>query len=246
MHTASEIHSTTHLAAVMSGRASYCDNKPFGQCKPKDMGVLRSFERDQEIFGQGDAADFFFKVTCGTVRTYKLLIDGRRQIDAFHLPGDIFGFETGVEHRFAAEAIQDVKVRAFRRRDLSEMLSTDPVAISDLMLAMAAALERAQDHMLLLGRKCAREKIATFLLRISERISNKRTIELSMSRTDIADHLGLTIETVSRTLTQLQRENVIEIPCGRRGIVLRNPSALMQMDSGDANSNETLPVQFYA
>ena len=129
----------------------------------------------------------------------------------FHLPGDIFGLETGIEHRFAAEAIQEVKVRAFRHRDLKEKIATDPAAISDLMLAMANSLERAQDHMLLLGRKCAREKIATFLLRISGRISNKRTIELSMSRTDIADHLGLTIETVSRTLTQLQRENVIEI-----------------------------------
>jgi CRP/FNR family nitrogen fixation transcriptional regulator len=244
MHTASEIHPTTHLAAVMSGRAFHYDH-PVEQITPKDMGLLRSFERDQEIFGEGDAADFFFKVTCGTVRTYKLLIDGRRQIDAFHLPGDIFGLETGIEHRFAAEAIQDVKVRAFRRRELRTMIATDPAAISDLMLAMADSLERAQDHMLLLGRKCAREKIATFLLKISERISNKRTIELSMSRTDIADHLGLTIETVSRTLTQLQRENVIEIPCGRRGIVLRNPSALRQMDSGDADP-DSLPIRCHA
>jgi CRP/FNR family nitrogen fixation transcriptional regulator len=246
MHTASEFHPTTHLAAVMSGRASCYDHRTFGRTMPRDTGVLRSFERDQEIFGEGDAADFFFKVTCGTVRTYKLLVDGRRQIDAFHLPGDIFGLETGIEHRFAAEAIQGVKVRAFRRRDLSEMIATDPVAISDLMLALANSLERAQDHMLLLGRKCAREKIATFLLKISERISNKRTIELSMSRTDIADHLGLTIETVSRTLTQLQRENVIEIPCGRRGIVLRDPSALRHMDSGDVDSNDAIPIRCHA
>jgi CRP/FNR family nitrogen fixation transcriptional regulator len=245
VHTASEIHPTTHLAAVMSGRALRYDH-PVEQAAPKNMGVLRSFERDQEIFGEGDAADYFFKVTFGTVRTYKLLIDGRRQIDAFHLPGDIFGLETGIEHRFAAEAIQDVKLRAFRRRNLGEMIATDPAAISDLMLAMADSLERAQDHMLLLGRKCAREKIATFLLKISERISNKRTIELSMSRTDIADHLGLTIETVSRTLTQLQREDVIEIPCGRRGIVLRNPSALRQMDSGDADSDNTSPIRCHA
>ena len=246
MHTASAICPVLLPAAVMTRPDDYADRHRGSSSTFQDMGTARSFDKDQEIFGEGEPADFFYKVTCGTVRTYKLLIDGRRQIDAFHLQGDIFGLETGYTHRFAAEAIQDVKLRAFRRRDLSEISATDPAAISGLMLAMAKSLERAQDHMLLLGRKCAREKIATFLLRISERISNKRTIELSMSRIDIADYLGLTIETVSRTLTQLQRENVIEIPYGRRVIILRNPSALRQMDAGDLDPIETLPIRLCA
>lgn len=246
MHTASEVYRTTPQAVVIDRHDTHRDGQPASPFAFQDLGAVRSFSRDQEIFGEGDPASFFYKVTSGTVRTYKLLIDGRRQIDAFHLQGDIFGLEAGNEHRFAAEAIQDVKLRAFRRRGLGEMIETDPAAINGLLLAMAKSLERAQDHMLLLGRKCAREKIATFLLGISDRISNVKTIELPMSRTDIADHLGLTIETVSRTLTQLQRERVIEIPCGRRVIVLRNTSALRQMDSGNTDANENSALRLCA
>ncbi|WP_246725084.1 helix-turn-helix domain-containing protein [Beijerinckia sp. L45] len=240
MHMASEIHRATPSAAVIDRHGLHFEHPATPAPSASDMGAVRSFARDQQIFGDGDPADFFYKVVCGPVRTYKLLVDGRRQIDAFHLPGDVFGLEAGIVHRFAAEAIQDVKLRAFRRRDLGTMIETDPAAINALMLAMAKALERAQDHMLLLGRKCAREKIATFLLGMSERIANTQTIELPMSRTDIADHLGLTIETVSRTLTQLHREHVIDIPCGRRVIVLRNASALRQMESGNSDETESL------
>jgi CRP/FNR family nitrogen fixation transcriptional regulator len=92
------------------------------------------------------------------------------------------------------------------------------------------SLERAQDHMLLLGRKSALEKIATFLLDLSERLGDDQ-VDLPMSRTDIADHLGLTIETVSRTLTQLERQHVIELPAHRRSIQLSNKAALRRLDS---------------
>jgi CRP/FNR family transcriptional regulator, nitrogen fixation regulation protein len=202
----------------------------------RDAGSLHSFAPDQEIFGEGDLADFLFEVVSGAVRTYKLLSDGRRQIDAFHFPGDIFGIEMGGEHRFSAEAIQEVTVRAIRRRSLDALARGEPELPSRLFAAMALSLERAQNHMLLLGRKSAREKIASFLLGLADRNSGAKTLELPMSRADIADHLGLTIETVSRTLTQLQREKLIELPSSRRVIVLRNMAALRQLDAGDSET----------
>src|SRR5271156_3259966 len=149
---------------------------------PKDAGALRCFGHDEEIFGEGDPADFLFEVVSGAVRTYKLLSDGRRQIDAFHIPGDIFGIEAGCEYRFSAEAIQEVTVRTIRRRSLDTLVRSDSDLPSRLVAAMARSLERAQDHMLLLGRKSAREKIASFLLGLADRINGEKTLELAMSR----------------------------------------------------------------
>jgi CRP/FNR family nitrogen fixation transcriptional regulator len=200
-------------------------------CAAKDGGP-RTFEHDQEIFGEGDPADFLFEVLSGAVRTFKLLSDGRRLIDAFHVPGDIFGIEAGCEYRFSAEAIKVTTVRATRRRNLATLGRSEPETSSRLVSAVMQSLERAQNHMLLLGRKTAREKIASFLLSFADRIAGAKTLELPMSRTDIADHLGLTIETVSRTLTQFEREKLIELPSTRRVIALRNLTALRQLDAG--------------
>ncbi len=222
------IATVTHLNSRFPGR-----DIPVGPLEP---GSLRTFERDQEIFSEGDPAEFLFEVVSGAVRTYKLLSDGRRQIDAFHMPGDIFGIEAGGEHRFSAEALKEATVRAIRRRSLDALARSEPELPSRLVAAMARALERAQDHMLLLGRKSAREKIASFLLGLAHRIQGAKTLELPMSRIDIADHLGLTIETVSRTLTQFQREKLIELPSNRRVIVLRNVAALRQLDAGDSET----------
>jgi CRP/FNR family nitrogen fixation transcriptional regulator len=167
----------------------------------------------------------------GAVRTSKLLSDGRRQIDAFHLPGDIFGLEAGEEHRFSAEALGDATVIAYRRCSLDTLASSDADFARQVVAAMMRSLQRAQDHMLLLGRKSAVEKIATFLLDLAERSPCAGAIQLPMSRTDIADHLGLTIETVSRCLTQLERQGVIELPAHRRSIVLKNKATLRRLDA---------------
>ena len=196
----------------------------------KPLGSARLLVKDEELFCEGDRAAFFYKVVSGAIRTSKLLSDGRRQIDAFHLPGDIFGIEAGEEHRFSAEALGEATVVAYRRCSLETLAGSDPAFARQLMAAMMRSLERAQDHMLLLGRKSAVEKIATFLLDLSERLAEDQ-VDLPMSRTDIADHLGLTIETVSRTLTQLEREHVIELPRHRRSIVLTNKAALRRLDS---------------
>ena len=191
--------------------------------------VRRTYEADAEIFAEGDRATTFYKVVSGVVRTYKLLSDGRRQIDAFHLPGDIFGLEAGEEHRFNAEAVTAAKL-AVHRREPRELAGGDGVLAREVVAAMMRSLERAQDHMLLLGRKSAKERIASFLLGLSQPVAGRgATIELPMSRADIADHLGLTVESVSRAVTQLERDGLIELPPNRRAVVLRHVAALNRL-----------------
>ncbi|HEY8380530.1 MAG TPA: helix-turn-helix domain-containing protein [Microvirga sp.] len=195
------------------------------------LGSTRSFAKGEEIFIEGGRAAYFFKVVSGTVRTSKLLSDGRRQIDAFHLAGDIFGMESGEEHRFSAEAVDDAVVIAFRRCSLETLVASDGVLARQVVSAIMTSLERAQNHMLLLGRKSAMEKIASFLLDYSRRLDDEGEIDLPMSRMDIADHLGLTIETVSRSLTQLERQGVIELPAHRRSITLRDKATLGRLET---------------
>jgi CRP/FNR family nitrogen fixation transcriptional regulator len=202
---------------------------------PPASGSLRScsatrvLARGEELFAEGDDAECFYKVVSGTIRSYKLLSDGRRQIDAFHLPGDMFGLEAGREHRFSAEAVDGATVLAFRRSRLDDLRHADPGFDDEVMSSMIRNLERAQDHMLLLGRKTAQEKIATFLLDLADRLDKDDRFELPMQRSDIADHLGLTIETVSRTLTQLAREGLIGLASSSRTVVLADKESLARL-----------------
>lgn len=192
------------------------------------VGVPMRFERNTEIYGQDELAEYFYKVVTGAVRTYKLLSDGRRQIGAFYLPGDVFGLDAGETHRFCAEAISDTSVRLAKRGTVVSMAASNSDLATELWTRTAEKLERAEDHMLLLGRKTAEERVATFLVDMARRGPTGQTIELPMSRQDIADYLGLTIETVSRTLTQLESNDTIELPSSRR-INLRNRSALQRL-----------------
>jgi len=188
--------------------------------------------KDEELFAEGDEADCFYQVVSGAIRSYKLLSDGRRQIDAFHLPGDIFGLEAGTDHRFFAEALGKASVVAYRRSRLASLIQDDPTFRDKIMSSTLRSLERAQDHMLLLGRKTAREKLATFLLDLAQRIcGGDERLELPMHRSDIADHLGLTIETVSRTLAQFARSGLIQFLPTSRSIGLCNKSALQGLNA---------------
>ena len=188
--------------------------------------------KDEQLFIQGDAADSFYQVVAGAIRSYKLLSDGRRQIDAFHLGGDIFGLEAGSEHRFCAEAIGNATVIAHRRSRLGALIEDDAAFRDRIMTATLRSLERAQDHMLLLGRKTAQEKMATFLLDMAERLSkDDEHFELPMQRSDIADHLGLTIETVSRTLTQMVRHGLIRLAEAGRTVILADKARLQLLDT---------------
>jgi len=198
------------------------------------MGVCMRFDRDAEIFAEEDPAEYVYKVARGAVRLSKLLSDGRRQIGAFYMPGDIFGLEAGEVHSFSAEAIGEAQVFVVTRKALIAEAARNGDIVHQLWSQTTEHLQRAQTHMLLLGRKNAQERIAAFLVEMAQRLKSANSVELPMSRQDIADYLGLTIETVSRTLTQLAREGVIDIPVSRR-IVLRNRASLDEMnDSWDA------------
>ncbi|MCW5734109.1 MAG: helix-turn-helix domain-containing protein [Enhydrobacter sp.] len=189
------------------------------------------FARGEEVFAEGDAGTYFYKVVSGTVRTGKLLADGRRQIDAFHLAGDVFGLESGDRHRFTAEAVDEVVVIAYRRSRFASLVHDDPAFGEQLMAAMLTNLDRAHDHMVLLGRKSALEKMASFLLDMARRHPGADKVVLPMQRTDIADHLGLTIETVSRTLTQMVRDGLIRLAEAGRTIVLADKAGLQLLDA---------------
>jgi CRP/FNR family nitrogen fixation transcriptional regulator len=192
------------------------------------MGASMSFARNVEIYGENEPADYLYKVISGTVRTYKILSDGRRQIGAFYFRGDIFGLEMGEEHAFSAEAITDVKVLVIKRSAVVGLAERDNDVARQLWTLTGRELGRAQDHMLLLV-KTARERVVSFLLEMAARVPADNAVELPMSRQDIADYLGLTIETVSRTLTQLENAAAIELPSSRR-IVLRNRGALGRLN----------------
>jgi CRP/FNR family nitrogen fixation transcriptional regulator len=198
------------------------------------MGVCMTFSRDAEIFAEDEPAEYVYKVARGAVRLSKLMSDGRRQISAFYLPGDIFGLEAGEIHSFSAEAIGEAQVIVVKRGALLAEAARNGQILHRLWSHTSEHLERAQIHMLLLGRKNAQERIAAFLVDMAERLKSANSVELPMSRQDIADYLGLTIETVSRTLTQLARDGVIDIPVSRR-IVLRDRASLDEMnDAWDA------------
>src|SRR5215510_4339464 len=191
------------------------------------MGASMSFARNAEIYGEQEPTDYFYKVIKGAVRTYKVLIDGRRQIGAFYLPGEIFGLETGEEHVFSAEAIVDAKILVIKRSIVIGLAGRDGDMAHQLWTLTGSELQRAQKHLLLLS-KTASERVASFLLEMADRVESSDEVELPMSRQDIADYLGLTIETVSRMLTRLEKESAIALPTCKR-IVLRDRVALRRL-----------------
>lgn len=183
---------------------------------PDLVGTSFSYGREEEIFGEGEDADFVYRVVKGAVRTCKMLSDGRRQIDAFHLPGDLFGFEMGVRHRMTAEAVADTTVLLFRRRQIEDTASRNVDAACRLWDLTLRSLGHAQEHMILLGRRTALERVAAFVLHMDQRLGATGHVDLAMPRRDIADYLGLTLETVSRALSQLQSEGALRLDGARK------------------------------
>ena len=189
-----------------------------------------SYKKDEEIYGEGEPSEYVYQVIRGAVRTYKLLNDGRRQIGAFHLAGDVFGLDPGSTHRLTAEAITDTTVRLVKRRSLEAAAGSNVQVAHNLWTMTAGDLRHAEDHMLLLGRKTAMEKVATFLLEMDRRLAKTGMMALPMCRRDIGDYLGLTLETVSRALSQLNDQGILVFSSARQ-IVLRNRERLVDMDA---------------
>jgi len=189
-----------------------------------------SYKKEEEIYGEGEPSEYLYQIICGAVRTYKLLSDGRRQIGAFHLPGDVFGLDPGSEHRLTAEAIVDTTVRLVSRRSLEKAAASNVQVARNLWTLTASDLRHAEDHMLLLGRKTAMERVATFLLEMDRRLAKADMMALPMCRRDIGDYLGLTLETVSRALSQLSDDGILMFSSARQ-IALRNRRRLSAMEA---------------
>jgi len=195
---------------------------------PELTGTTMAYDRNGEIYGEGEVADYVYKVIRGAVRTYKVLNDGRRQINAFYLPGDCFGLELGDEHTWSAEAIVGSTIAMVKRSAVLGASKRDGEVARQLWSMTAGQLDEARNHALLLI-KSAQERVAAFLLEMSQRLCHSDSVELPMGRQDIADYLGLTIETVSRTLTQLENTRTIELLTSRV-IALRNRSVLSRLN----------------
>lgn len=171
----------------------------FAAMKPTAVTFYAS---DSSIYAQGDAPGPMYFVEFGTVRICRVTADGRRQIIAFHTTGDVFGFAAGAEHDCSAESVDGAGIRVLRT-NCTEMPN------SSLLKLALTSLGRAQCHMLVLGRRTANERMAAFLLDLSERQGDGRLVRLPMQRNDIADHLGVTFETVSRILRCLKDQGIL-------------------------------------
>lgn len=183
------------------------------------LGVRLSVAKEGEIYAQEEPVEFLYRLVSGVVRTMRLSCDGRRQVGDFYYAGDLFGLEPGPDHQFSAEALTDCTIQVVRRSSV-RALAGDAELDRAVLEATRRELQRAQEHVLLLGRKSAREKVAGFLMSLAQHQSDE-SVQLPMGRQDMADYLGLTIETVSRMLTQLQGEDIVEFPGLRRFRVTR-------------------------
>ncbi|MBI4967280.1 MAG: helix-turn-helix domain-containing protein [Rhodospirillales bacterium] len=193
------------------------------------------FEAHASVFDEGDQADNVYALTSGAVKLYKLLSDGRRQIVGFLFPGDIFGLAIDDRYAYSAETLVSTTACRFPHRQLDNVRENIPVIERRVFNLALKDLVRAHEQMLLLGRKSAREKLATFLTSLSRRAVERghaaSPVALPMSRSDIADFLGLTIETVSRTLTQLKKTGIIALPDTGQ-VTIRNSAALAELAEG--------------
>jgi len=204
-----------------------CAVRAFSVCAALDRAELRELEHlsrhahfasGETVFAQEEITTSFYNLLEGVLRLYKLLPDGRRQIVGFALPGDFLGMTASARHGFSADAIGPVTVCRFSKSPLAHFIEDKPHLLRRINELTVRELNQAQEHMVLLGRRSAEERVASFLIGWRDRLAQLRgpseTVPLPMSRMDIADFLGLTIETVSRTFTKLERDGVIEIAPG--------------------------------
>jgi CRP/FNR family transcriptional regulator len=218
------------------------DRAVCGVLQPHELERLNSIVTEvwlkpgQILFLQEDPADSVFVVTRGHIRLVKLLANGRRQVTGFLYLSDFLGLAYGAHYAFSAEAIDKATLCRFPREKLEAFFEEFPQLEKRLLQIASNELIAAQDQMILLGRKSALEKVATFLINLSRHAERRgeggTKLYLPMNRTDIGDYLGLAVETTSRTLTQLARDGIIEIPMPQR-IVLRQKEMLEEIAEGE-------------
>jgi CRP/FNR family transcriptional regulator len=193
---------------------------------------VETYDAGEAIFWEGDAAGHIFDILEGVLRVYRILSDGRRAIVGFLYPGDMLGVSFQSRYLFTAEAVTEVKVRRFSRNRFFSLVNESPELRPQLFAILCDEMSAAQDQMLLLGRKSAEERVVSFLLAAHRKNGVGDAVELPMSRLDMADYLGLTIETVSRMMSGLMRRGLIAAT-GRHMIALRRLSALREVAGTD-------------
>lgn len=227
------------LAQVASNRVPNVDFAALAVCRglgreaTTNIMAITSLQKKPAgatIFSEGDAADSMFEVVSGTLRLLKLLPDGRRQVIGFLCAGHLIGLAPEGTWVYTAEAITDVTLCRYRRPAFERLIDTMPGFARRVLTATAHELRVAQDQMLLLGRKTAAERVASFLLLLTDQ-QDSSEISVPMGRNDIADYLGLTVETVCRTLTHLKRDGMIELPT-HGCIVIRDRDELEELAAG--------------
>jgi CRP/FNR family nitrogen fixation transcriptional regulator len=200
----------------------------------QDFGARLHFHRNEVIFNQDDAADHFYRILSGTVRLCRYMPDGRRYIVDFNLPGDVIGLTESPDQPVSAEAVTDVIVVTYPRVCFDRLARECPQLRAQHLCHLSANLLSAQQHLFVLGCQKAKERIASFLLRLADRmdLSHGDRLDLPMGRQDIADHLGLTIETISRSITALRSEGAIMVP-NTHQLVLRDMTILRALAAED-------------
>jgi CRP/FNR family transcriptional regulator len=191
----------------------------------RSLGTMQRLRPEQSVFHEGDAAKRVFMVTAGALKLYTLLPDGRRQITGFMFPGDFLGVSVDEEYAFTVEALEDSELWWFSREAFDRFIGNHPQVERELYRLAAHELAEAQRQMVLLGRKSAAERLASFFLSLLERAerasgTTERSFDLPMTRLDIADYLGLTKETVSRMLAHLRGRGLIRLQAQNRVEVL--------------------------
>ena len=203
----------------------------------RGLGTMQRLRPEQSVFHEGDPAKRVFMVTHGALKLYTLLADGRRQITGFMFPGDFLGVSVDEEYAFTVEALEETELWWFSREAFDRFVGENPQVERELYRLAAHELAEAQRQMVLLGRKAAAERLATFFLSLLERAERasgvpERAFDLPMSRIDIADYLGLTKETVSRMLAHLRSRGLIRLQAQDRVEVL-DRDGLRSMAQGE-------------
>jgi CRP/FNR family transcriptional regulator, nitrogen fixation regulation protein len=203
---------------------------------PHFESLVVPFEGGQEVVGEGDPTENFYLVMRGMFRAVKFTPDGRRQVFAFYMPGDICGLEPEDSHKLTIEAVDAAAMAILPRPACRIRMNDDPRLNAALFDGATRALTLAIDHMMMIGRSSAEERLAWFLTMLSARSTpNARVLDLAMQRQDIADYLGLTIETVSRTFTLFRDRGFLKLPRKRRVEILR-PAALARLAAADRDA----------